>query len=216
MKNLYILKQNGYVSKIIGETSDNDMSLAILVQARSKPKHPFKAFIELSKVLTARPLAVFVDNLYSQVFFERTDEEQSLIDNEYSKFFSDLGCVVYFSKNVFFKNDPSLFNSIINLALKFSYKEFFNSLPYEKRVNIERLSQNEIVHFLMEMHLMNIVKNYKYNVLLIGHSSQAIVAAHRNSIKNPLTAIVVPRFKNFESVDSYVSGLQNYKRVFFS
>lgn len=206
MKRFDLLLSRGIIAKIIGDIPNEKFSLAMVVQARSKPKHPFNAFIALSKILSEKPLTVYVDNLYSQIFFKRSRNQQFVIDEEYRQYFSSFGCEVFFSKEIFEHNNLSLFPCLVDFASQVPIGELFGCLPAEKRLGLEKLKLDEVIHLLLEMILIEEVKKHQ-DVLLVGHGSQAIIATHRNVIKKPLPAIVVPRFLNVRDVDDYIKRI---------
>lgn len=206
MRKIDLLLSKGIITKIIGNISNERFSLAMVIQARSRPKYPFKAFVALSKVLSEKPLAVYIDNIYSQIFFRRSSEQQVDLDEEYRQYFTDLSCKVFFSKEIFERIDFSLFSCLVDFAAQISTGELFGCLPVEKRAGLTELKLDEIIHLLLEMFLIEEAKKHQ-DVLLIGCSSQAIIATHRNVAKKPFPAIVIPRFLNTEEVDDYVNRI---------
>lgn len=208
MKKIDYLASQGIISKIMGKVSNN-ISLALVVQARSRPKDPFKAFIAVSQILSNKPLNVYVDNLYSQIFFGRTEKEQNIIDNEYKKFFEKLDCKVFFSRDIFQAqfNAKILFSYILDCANLIPFSELVLCMPLEKRKNIKELKLDEILHLMMEfIFIEEIIK--KHNLLLFGQGSQAIVSFCQRRGSNPFSSIILPHFSSSKDVDNYLEKIK--------
>jgi hypothetical protein len=204
------LIKNKFIEKVIGDIPI-DLNLGFVVQARSLPKYPFKAFVELSRVLSKKSLCVFVDNLYSQTFLKRTDKEQEILDKEYQIFFKSLGCKIIFSKDIFFKKySGHLLDSFLKIGKKISYCDFSQCLPEEKRNNILNLGVEEIFHTLIELLLFKYISN-ECNTLMIGYTSQAIINLYRNIESNEkLSAIITPKFSSNKDVGNYIKRINEF------
>jgi len=207
LKSVDRLKSDGLIVKTMGCLPKVDFSLAMILQARSVPKLPFEAFVFLSKVLSSLPLTVYVDNLYSRVFFNRTKDEQLFLDQQYLDYFTARGCKIVFSEDIFSGCSPPLFFRLFDYASRVSAGELISCLPIEKRKKFDSLALDEIIHLMMELLFMEEIKKH-HNVILVGHGSQAIVAEHRNVAESPLPAIVLPRFLNAKEVHEYVGRLR--------
>lgn len=208
MSIIYTLKSQGLVTNILGSIPQI-VRPAFAVWARKEPKNPFQAFIALSRVISSEPLTVFVDDLCSQLVMKRSRIEQIKINELYSNYFNDSGCVVYFSSelygNIF---DAEIFPLFLESGRRVSVNEFKRCLPESKRRALNNLTLDEILHLLLELSLLEKVAK-KCNLLLVGHFSQAIIVCHRKTSNNPISGIAIPKLNNVEEINEYKQKLQN-------
>lgn len=201
------LKSLKIITNVIGLFPTEMIRPALVVWARKEPKDSFRAFIALSETLSNEPLAVFVDDLCSQLVTGRTQQEQASMSEQYHEFFSSAGCVVRFSSEIYATKFPnSVFPALIELGRQVPVNEFKRCLPKIKRQCINQLTLAEIFHLLLELLLLEQVKE-RCNLLLVGHFSQAIVVCHRKTSQNPLSAIAVPKLNGREEIDEYKQKL---------
>jgi hypothetical protein len=196
------LKSRGLITNVIGSTPSK-IRPALAVWARKEPKDVFLAFVALSEAITNEPLAVFVDDLCSQLVMERTQNDQAKMNERYREFFEVAGCVVKFSSEIYANEfSAGVFPLLIELGRHVPVNEFKRCLPEDKRRGFNKLTLDEILHLLLELSLLERVAK-ECNLLLVGHFSQAIVVCHRKTSQNPISAIAVPRLNSREEIDGY-------------
>lgn len=201
------LRSRKMITNVLGPLPTETIRPALVVWARKEPKDSFHAFIALSEMLSNEPLEVFVDDLCSQLVTGRTQQEQAIINEQYCEFFSSAGCVVRFSSGIYATKFPdSIFPVLIELGRQVPVNEFKRCLPKIKRQNINQLTLAEVFHLLLELLLLEQVKE-RCNLLLVGHFSQAIVVCHRKISQNPISAISVPRLSDREEINNYKQKL---------
>jgi len=201
------LKSRRIVTNIIGPFPTKAPRPALVVWARKEPKDSFLAFISLSRALSNEPLGVFVDDLCSQIITKRTLSEQQSMNERYSDFFVSRGCALTFSSEIYSaKFSTGIFSSLVRLGRQIPVNEFKRCLPEPKRRNFSTLTLGETIHLLLELLLLEQVKK-KYNLLLVGHFSQAIVVCHRKTSPAPLSALAIPKLNSKEEIDAYVQKL---------
>lgn len=204
------LKQRGLVTNVLGSIPSK-IRPALVVWARKEPKDLFLAFIALSEAITNEPLAVFVDDLCSQLVMGRTQKDQAAMNERYREFFKATGCIVQFSSEIYTNEfSTDIFPPLIELGGRVSVSEFKRCLPKNKRQDFNKLTLDEILHLLLELLLFEQVAK-ECNLLLVGHLSQAIVASHRNVSDGLLDAIVVPKFEDRCEVDRYIATIKNLR-----
>src|SRR3989344_1950792 len=199
VSDLQSYQEKKLITKLVGNITEySDRKTALAIQARSAPKDAFIALANLSYQISPHKLIVFIDDLYSQVFLRRSRKEQIQINNQYEKFFKKLNCVTKFSSNLYeihFKG--KILKEILKIAEKITLREFIGCLPLQKRLQLENLTLDEILHALMELLLFEVILESRINTLIIGQMSEAILALHRNiESGNRLSAIVTPKFNS--------------------
>lgn len=196
------LKQRGLVTNVLGSIPSK-IRPALAVWARKEPKDSFLAFVALSEAITNEPLAVFVDDLCSQLVMERTQKDQAEMNERYREFFKSAGCIVKFSSEIYANEfSASVFPFLIELGRHVPVSEFRRCLPENKRQDFNKLTLDEILHLLLELSLLERVAK-ECNLLLVGHFSQAIVVCHRKTSQNPISAIAIPRLNSREEINDY-------------
>lgn len=201
------LRSRKIITNVLGPSPDGIIRPALVVWARKEPKNSFFAFIALSKAISNEPLAVFVDDLCPQLVMKRTEQEQANISEQYREFFNSAGCAVRFSSEIYAtKFSDSIFPALIELGRQVPVNEFKRCLPKIKRQDFNQLTLTEVFHLLLELLLLEQVKE-RCNLLLVGHFSQAIVVCHRKTSQNPLSAIAVPKLNGREEIDDYKQKL---------
>lgn len=201
------LRSRKMITNVLGAVPIEMIRSALVVWARKEPKDSFLAFTALSRALTSEPLMVFVDDLCSQLVTGRTQQNQSEVNERYREFFGNEGCTVKFSSEIYAtKFSTGIFQFLIELGRQVPVSEFKRCLPENKRQAFNKITLDEILHLLLELLLLEQVKE-ECNLLLVGHFSQAIVVCHRKTSQNPLSAIAVPRLNNKEEIDGYIRKL---------
>ncbi len=177
-----LLIREEIIDKVIGKITE-PFTPCFVAQARSAPKFQFNCFIELSRVLSNNPLQVYIDNLFSQNFLQRSGREQSFVDRQYVNFFRKRNCDIYFTKKIF-KNQEEFIDSLIRKSSEVTYFNFLQNLPIAKEDELN-LGLQEIFHTTMELCLFDYLRSKYINpVLLVGHTSQAIAILDRKT--NPI------------------------------
>jgi hypothetical protein len=155
-------------------------------------------------MLTSKSLVVFVDDLCSRLVTKRTQQDQEKMNNRYREFFETVGCMMRFSSEIYTtKFSTDVFPLLLRVGQRVPFSEFKRCLPKNKRNNLDNLTLDEVLHLLLELLLLEQVKE-KCNLLLVGHFSQAIVVCHRKISQNPLSAIAVPRLNSRKEIDEYM------------
>lgn len=195
-------KTRRLVTNVLGSIPSK-IKPALAVWARKEPKDSFLAFVALSEAITKEPLAVFIDDLCSQLVMERTQKDQAEMNERYREFFKAAGCMVKFSSEIYANEfSSSVFPSLIELGRHVPVSECRRCLPENKRRDFNKLTLDEILHLLLELSLLERVAK-ECNLLLVGHYSQAIVVCHRKTSQNPISAIAIPRLNSKEEIDDY-------------
>lgn len=215
MTDLEICQANGLITKLIGNVPVYDLRrIALLIQARSAPKEPFKAIVKLTEKISPFPLGVFVDDVYSEVFLRRSRNEQNSINSLYYNFFKELGHKACFSSKLY--NSPPnnlIFENLFQVASDIPLSGFIGCLPMTKREDISRLDCSEILHALFELLLMENVKLRGYNTFVIGQTSEAIVRLYHGTLvaSETMSAIVTPKFNNQDEIRDYIERVGKIK-----
>lgn len=180
-------------------------NVAFICQARNIPKKVFLAFTAFANSTNNKPLNVYIDNLFSQVEQNRTDEQQKIMDNHYRNFFESENCKVHFSKDleerIYYPSAPI---SIFRCLKKINFSEFKSLLPIHKRVDPNfQLTAFEIFHAAFELLFLDFISKSN-EIILIGHGSVAVISLHKKLANKPLTAIVMPSFFSEQSIEEYI------------
>jgi hypothetical protein len=200
-------KDAGLVEGCIGSVKENSR-LGLVVWGRSDPKDVFTAHLTLARYLSGVPLVVFVDDLLPMALLRRSTLEQSQMNQKYEKFFNKRGARVIFGSSIIIEKHPEgIVKATMQLADRLTISEFVRTLPEKKIKKFDELKYSEVIHALSELLIFEDVRD-TIDTLLIGRFSQAIVAAHRNIVSDPLSAIVMPKLENEDQIQSYITRLQ--------
>ncbi len=215
MTDLEICQAKGFITKLIGNIpAYNLRRIALLIQARSIPKKPFRAIVKLTEKISPFPLGVFVDDVYSKIFLRRSRNDQNSTNLLYDDFFKELGLKACFSSELY--NSPPnnlVFENLFQIASNIPLSGFISCLPIAKREDISRLDCSEMLHALFELLLMENVKLRGYNTFAIGQTSEAIVHLYRGTLiaSEAVSAIVTPKFNNQDEIRDYIKGVGEIK-----
>lgn len=206
MCSILALKQKGVIKKIIGSLPD-DPNLALLVWARKLPKYQFNAFVSLCHHLSSKSLTVFVDDVCAMTTMRRNLYEQLKINEEYQKFFGNLGCNVFFTRELLNCNDNlGTLEQVMDFACKIPLLKFLQSLPKHKRKAMSGLDMGELLHGTIELMCFEKLES-RVDGIITGELSLAVAMLHRDISNKPLSVIVIPHFKDVASVESYMYKL---------
>jgi hypothetical protein len=203
---LKTLREKGLVVGTVGAVP-RPILPALVVWARREPKYEFHALVALAQTLSPEPLMVFVDDTCSRIVNRRSDDEQGEFNQQYIDFFQGLGCIVKLSSVVY----RTVFSTqqlppVLDLSARIPVAEFIKCLPRHKRLGQTEQHLGEVLHALTELLLFEQVSKER-NLLVIGRLSRRIVITHRKVSRNPLSAVVAPRFKSRDEVDDYIAAL---------
>lgn len=140
-----------------------------------------------------------VDDLCPKVIYNRSDEEQALINNQYKKNFRD--CKIYFSSDIFkteLKNNfPEEFFKIMrHISLNY-YIEF---LPKKKQEKLDSLNLGELIHTFFELFLIEYAENVLgIDTMIFGKFSQNVIFMIKQQTlkKSKLNYIIIPRLDEY-------------------
>lgn len=199
------LINRGIVSSVIGSVPQ-EPRLALVVWARKPPKPPFAGLVSVAKAISRRKLSVYVDDVCSMFVTGKSDREQREMNRLYSNYFGDLGCDVAFSSILYGGCENGVLSRLLAVGSKVTAGEFKQCLPEDKRIRLESLTADELLHALFELTLLDRVASERDSVL-VGQFSQAILAAHRNVCASPLSAIVLSRIDDVARVTESIRDL---------
>ena len=177
--------------------------LAFPIWARSQPKPIFTTFVKLAEAISKAPLVVLVDDVWTQIFTERTDEEQLAINRLYSEFFVGSGCKVKFSSSFL----PPFLEILREVGTGLSLEKIKHVLPREKRNDFSRQSYKELTHVVIELSVLKQASEYA-DAIVMGSFSQGMASLYRSVITNPLPVIITPTLKGEAHAREYCKQLE--------
>lgn len=209
--NLSKLLAHGLITAQMGEVPSQP-TLGFVFMAKKPPKEVYRVFPMLTKCLSSKPLNIFVDDALAKGLTRRSDSEQSQINEAYDKFFSEQGCPVYFASEMYKALGASDLSILLrSIGTKLTYSELLQLLPQEKRTSLDELTLVEPFHAMSELWLMDQMREYDVDTVMLAHSSQAILAAHRNINSSPLSGVFIPKLKEEYPVEQYIADLQQFQ-----
>lgn len=207
------LIQQGLATETIGSPNDSD-TFSFATWSRKLPEDYLLYYINVARFLNPKAkLIVAVDDLLSQAFFERTDDEQERYNEEYKTYIENNSeARVIFSSN-FLDSDQGLPIDFFKMAANLSLSNFIQLLPYEKRRNIwNGLSCEELVHAINHLLVLDHLSKIS-QTLITGKTTKAIIVEHRNLKKDrPLSAIFVPFFYKQEDARRYINKISQHRQ----
>lgn len=193
-----VLKRDSCIESVSG-LIDNNANIATVCWARSEPKEIFNFMNKISNQLSSNKFILLVDDLCPKVIYNRSDEEQALINNQYKKTFRD--CKIYFSSDIFkteLKNNfPEEFFKIMrHISLNY-YIEF---LPKKKQEKLDSLNLGELIHTFFELFLIEYAENVLgIDTMIFGKFSQNVIFMIKQQTlkKSKLNYIIIPRLDEY-------------------
>lgn len=204
------LLKEGLVLNVFGKIPQ-DPNIFISLWAKNKPANYLKSFIALASTIAPKTgLTAYVENEYSKLKFNKTAEEQEVLNDEYRKFFSENKCQVVFTDHLFKENaGQDLSSKFATLASKITYADFLKLLNIPKRQTIQDLSVDEIIQALLELTTLEI-GNQRHNLMLIGKRSQAMALQYQYISERPICLLVIPNLKSETEIDQYLKKMAEF------
>jgi hypothetical protein len=201
-----ILIKEGFLESVYGAHGPHP-SLALPIWARSQPKALFKAFVRLASTVGGTPLHVLVDDVWTQIFTERSNDEQKDMNRLYSNFFNELGCNVRFSSDFL----PTSLELMRTVGSELSLQEIRRVLPREKRENFEMQDYRELTHVVVELAVLRYASECA-DAIVMGSFSQGMASLYRSTTTNPLPILITPKFEGELHAREYCRKLVNLER----